>query len=440
MNSPLQQITARLLPALAVSLSLVAAAYADETPDPVLDAEAGLGEYLALAASRNPYLKAAFSRWKAALERMPQVRALPDPRFNYTYFVQEVETRVGPQKQKYGVIQAFPWLGTLKLREDRAAQAAAVAQQDYEKTKLRLFYRVKAAYYEYWYLAQAIAVTKEHVTLVINLEGVSRTRFKVGTVANSAVIQAQVELAKLDDRLRTLESLRTPIMAKLNAALNRATHLPIAWPRSLPEYVASFSDEEAAQWLAGSSPDLRRLDHLAAKAEADVKLAAKSYYPDISLGVAYVDTDDALNPDAVDSGKDAVIAMVSIKLPIWYGKYRAAEREAHHRRTAVELERAGAAKRLDAELRLALYHLRDAERKVALYGDTLVPKAAQSLQVVKQGFAAGNTGFIALIDAERLFIEFQLLHHRAQADRGQRLAEIEMLTNRSMPGAAPGDE
>ena len=261
---------------------------------------------------------------------------------------------------------------------------------------------------------------------------------KAGAAPNSAVIQAQVELGKLDDRLRTLESLREPIVAKLNAALNRPTHLRLPWPRSLPGVVAVITDEQAMQWLAESNPDLRRLEHLVAKEEAGIRLARKNYYPDISLGVDYVDTDDALNPDVADSGKDPVMAMVSINLPIWYGKYRAADREARLRKAAVEADRDDVGKRLGADLALALYHYRDAERKIDLYGDTLVPKAEQSLAVAQRGFEAGKTSFISLIDAQRLLLEFQLAEHRAQADRGLRLAQVEMIVNKEI-GATPED-
>ena len=46
-----------------------------------------LSDYLAQAALKNPELEAAFHRWKAALEKIPQVRALPDPRFTFAYFI-----------------------------------------------------------------------------------------------------------------------------------------------------------------------------------------------------------------------------------------------------------------------------------------------------------------------------------------------------------------
>ena len=431
---------------LCIGLLSAVAAAESELPEPAAGAtegealpaladEATLPVYLAYAALNNGGLKATFNSWKAALERIPQVKSLPDPRFNYTYFIEEVETRVGPQKQKFGVSQMFPWFGKLRLQGDAAAEGAAAAQQMYEKTKLELFFRVTAAYHEYWYLAQAVAVTKEHLRLVTNLEGVARTRFKAGVAENSAVIQAQVELGKLDDRLRTLESLRDPIVAKLNAALNRATHIPLPWPRSLPEFTTQFKNDDAMLWLTENNPDLRRLEHVVKKEEAGIKLARKNYYPDVSLGVDYVQTDEAINPGLEDSGEDPMMAMVSINVPIWYGKYRAAEREARLKKEAAEENLKDIGKRLGADLELALHYFRDAQRKIDLYGDTLVPKAEQSLRVTQQGFEAGRTGFIALLDAERLLLEFELAHRRAQADRGQRLAEVEMLVGRTLSGS-----
>jgi hypothetical protein len=86
---------------------------------PELNDASGLNEYLAYAALNNPGLEAAFNRWKAALEMVSQARTLPAPRFNYGCFIQEVETRVGPQEQRVGLSQMFPWFGKLRLRGAR---------------------------------------------------------------------------------------------------------------------------------------------------------------------------------------------------------------------------------------------------------------------------------------------------------------------------------
>jgi len=75
-------------------------------------------DYLRYAALNNAGLKAAFEQWRVAIEQIPQAEALPDPKFTYGYFIREVETRVGPQRQKFGIMQVFPWFG--KIERGRA--------------------------------------------------------------------------------------------------------------------------------------------------------------------------------------------------------------------------------------------------------------------------------------------------------------------------------
>jgi outer membrane protein TolC len=404
---------------------------------PDLDQTSALTDYLKYAALNNPGLEAAFNRWQAALERVTQVTSLPDPRFSYAYYIEEVETRVGPQRQKFGISQTFPWFGKLKLKGNAAFEAANAEQEQYEKAKLHLFYRVKSLYYEYYYLGRAVAITKEHINLLINLESVARTRFKTGKASHTAVIQAQVELGKLDDRLRTLESLRKPIVAKLNAALNRPADAPLPWPQTMPYEDPAFTEKEAFDWLAERNPDLKRLDFLTKQEQFAIKLARKNYYPNITIGADYIHTDEALMPGTPESGKDPVIAKASVNLPIWYGKYRAAEKEARLRHAAMQGQRVDTENQLEADLKLALYHFRDAERKIDLYRDTLIPKADESLKVAQLAFQAGKVSFISLIDAERLLLEFQLAYERALADRAKRLAEIETLVNKDLSGNGP---
>lgn len=392
-----------------------------------LNEGSGIDDYLKYAALHNSELKAAYNRWQAARERIPQVTGLPDPQLSYAYYIENVETRVGPQEQRFGIAQKMPWFGKLDLRGDIASESAKAARQDYEKKKLALFRRVKTIYHDYWYLGRAVAVTEDHMELLSNLESVARNRYKAGVVPNSAVIQAQVELGRLEDRLRSLKAMRGPLVASLNAAMNRSADSALPWPRDLPAADAAFDDEDLRKRLKDRNPDLIKLDHLVKKEGAGIELARKERYPDISLGVDYIQTGEAVDPSLPDSGKDPVMGMFSINLPIWYGKYKAAEEEAYKKKLAAQFERMDVARNLEAKLEMALYDLRDAERKIGLYGDTLIPKAEQSLEVTLQSFESGDAGFISLIDAERLLLEFRLALYQAQAAKGKSLAQVDML-------------
>jgi hypothetical protein len=83
----------------------------------LVSAQDELSSYLQTAAENNPGLKARFNEYMAALEIAPQVKSLPDPQLAFGYFIQPVETRVGPQQFKISASQMFPWFGTLKAGE-----------------------------------------------------------------------------------------------------------------------------------------------------------------------------------------------------------------------------------------------------------------------------------------------------------------------------------
>lgn len=414
--------------------SAAAAKNSDAPRLPELTESSGLPDYLAYAALNNPGLEAAFNRWKAALERVPQVEALPDPKFTYSYYIQEVETRVGPQEQALGIAQAFPWFGKLSLRGDVAMEAANAARKRYEAAKLKLFFEVKDAYYEYYYLARSVAVTQENVNLVKHLESVARSRYKAAAGKHPDVIRAQVETGKLEDRYRSLLDLRQPIVARLNAALNRPVEAEIPWPTEIAVEDANAVDTELLTKLMAENPELKALDFEIERNRHAIDLAKKEYYPEISLGLNVIDTGTSAMGNPEDNGKDPVIAMISLNVPLWRDKYDAGVREAQAQYYAARHDKAQRINSLSSELKLASYRFRDAKRKIDLYGNALLPKAKESLKVTESSFLGAIGSFTDLIDAQRILLEFSLAYERALADRAQSLAKLEMLVGREIPG------
>ena len=210
-----------------------------ETP-PRITESSTIEDYLEYAALNNPGLQAAFNKWKAEMEGIAQASSLPDPKLSFRYYIEEVETRVGPQRRAIGLSQMFPWFGKLNLRGGIAGESANIARQRYEGQKRKLFLNVKSAYYEYYYLGRAIAVVEGHFRLVKGLEETITAHYKTATAGYSDMIRLQVELGKLEDRVSTLLDLRKPTTARLNAALNRPidSELPIPKKRLLPRCYA----------------------------------------------------------------------------------------------------------------------------------------------------------------------------------------------------------
>ena len=125
-----------------------------------------LDDYLRIAALQNAGLKTAFEQWKVTLEQVPQAKALPDTKFTYGYFIKEIETRTGPQQQRFSIAQTFPWFGVIESKTDIASMKAKAAYQNYEAAKLELFYNVKNLFYEYAYLSKAIDIARQNVELL----------------------------------------------------------------------------------------------------------------------------------------------------------------------------------------------------------------------------------------------------------------------------------
>ena len=394
---------------------------------PVLTETSTLSDYLRYAVLSNPGLQAASKRWEAALERIPQARALPDPKLSYGYFIEDVETRVGPQKQRFGLTQTIPWVAKLGLRGKVAEQAANAEQQKLAIRRQQLFYQVKRLYYEYVYLHQSILIAEENVGLLTHLEAVAQTRFRGGRGLQSALLRVQIELEKVKDRLGNLLDAKPSLIAQLNVALNRPADAPLSTPDAFGEQDArddlDLSMEVLGAWLAADNPELQANAFRVAKERAAVNLAGKNYLPDFTFGVQYIDTDDASNSGMVDSGKDPLIATVAINLPIWFGKYRAAIREAEHQHAAALDESIDLENRLMANLEEAIYRYRDAERRVELYQERLLPMADQSLEVTLQSFATGGSGILDLIDAERVLLDLRLSGARAYTDQQQALGQ-----------------
>lgn len=405
----------------------------DKLPEPQLTKDSRLRDYLAYAALHSPELEAAFADWKAALERVPQAASLPDPQFSYKYFVVEQMMRDGNMRHAFELSQTFPWLEKLTLRKGIAAEEAKAAYHRFETAQFKLFYRIQKAYGEYYYLRRAIQITEQNIELLNQIEAVARRRYVVGADSHPDVIRAQVEQGKLADRLRTLQKLRAPVMARLNAALNRTAGEELPWPEDIPVPASDLSDEQLLTWAVETNPEVQAMTREIDARRQAIDLARKDYYPDVMVGVEYDVMVDAAGMS--DDGKNPIGVMVGLSIPIWWQKYAAGVREAQWRHSRAVLEKTALLNNLSADVETAVFEFQDAGRKINLYRDTLVPKAEQALQATQIAYSAGKADFQDYLDAQRVLLEFQLSHERSRTNRAQRMAELEMLVGKALPPA-----
>ncbi|MBL7106770.1 MAG: TolC family protein [Phycisphaerae bacterium] len=408
---------------LVVSISPVVASH---RPNDTNDLQT-LPDYLRFASLNNAELKAKFEGWKAALEQVPQAKALDDPKFTYSYFIEEVETRVGPQRNKFGIMQVFPWFGKIEARTGVAAAKAKAARQRYEANKLKLFWQVKDAFYEFTYLATAIDIAKENLELLQHFEEVALTKYRASAATHPDIIRAQIELAKLEDVLKSLEQLKEPTVAKLNSVLNRPSATKLAWPKKESAREVQLNRQYVIELLIKNNPQLSELNWEVEAAKAEVELAKKKFYPDIGVGVDWIQTDGAAASGVRDSGKDPVVLMFSMNIPLWRDSYKAAERQAKANVRKNQQQKIDTENKTIAQAIKVLYNVEDSQRKIHLYGDILVSKAQELVHASESAYRAGTIDFLSLIDAQRMLLRYTLDHERAVTNNQQKLAELEML-------------
>jgi outer membrane protein TolC len=406
----------------------------DEANDaPMLGPASTPDDYVRYALYHSPQVEAALQRWRTAAAQVQQVSALPDPRLSVGFFLNEVETRVGPQQARLGAQQTFPWPGKLGARGDAAAQQARAAWRRYEAVRLDVTEAVVAALHEVAYLDAAVRITEDNLDLLRSFEEIVRARYRLGTGSHPELVRVQVELGQLEDRLAQLRALRPTYVAQLNATLNRASHADVSALPRLPGRRAGADAEALIELAEEANPTLRALEEEAEAQRALAEAARKDGLPDVTIGLDYIITDDAMDSSLPESGDDAILLSFGVNVPIWREKYDAAVRQAVSTRLAKAHQRAAEANQLAARIQQAWFDHTDAHRRVELYEQTLIPKAEESLRASLAAFRAGETSFLDLLDAERTLLEFALSAERARADRGTALARLGALVGADVP-------
>ncbi len=374
-----------------------------------------LDDYLQHAFAQSPRLRAAFDRWMAALERIPQARSLDDPSLSFEYFIEQMDTRY-----QVSLTQMFPAFGKLALREGQAAAEAEAAMHTFEAERLVLYDQVVNAFYEYDYLRRVISVTDENSRLLDDLEAVVMSRYKAGLAPFSDLIKTQVEKDRLANDLASLRDARCAQSAELAAILNLPVYEVLAWPDASPSGPSIVDLDVLDVMLADLNPELKAAGARVDAARHQERLARKRYLPDVMLGAGWM-----VAPGMDGRGDESDVSlMAGMTIPLWWGRTRAEIREAEAMLRAASSERDDMQSRLKAELNMAVFKFRDAERRIGLFGTSLVPKAEQALEVARQEFSTGKADFMTLIDAQRTLLEFRLMLERATADREIALGDI----------------
>ncbi|MGE9290630.1 MAG: TolC family protein [Puniceicoccales bacterium] len=419
-----------LRPVLALFLLIpFLAAFGEPTPEPDLTRLQG---YLSQALAENPQLQAFAYRYEAAMRRIPQATALPDPMFQVTHFVESVQTRTGPQENAFILSQKLPWFGKLDGRKQATSAEAEALWYAYQSQHLTLARRVSLAFYEYAYLEKAIHLTLENRNLLQDLEPIVEERVRGGSELNT-LLRLKVEIARTSDQLQSLEKDRETQSIQLRELLALPGSSPLPWPSWEPPTTISLDEAALGLKIRENNPELKMMERKIDSAEARQEIARLESYPDITHGLNYIQTGNpSVNPTTPDAGQDPWGFTVAVNIPVWFGKYNAAKAEALADKRSAESAYSQRLNELQAELSASLSRLEDANRRLALYGDSLLGLAGQAAENSRASYENGRTGILEVIDSERSLLDLQLVYWRAAKDAWQQRVILQTLTNASL--------
>jgi outer membrane protein TolC len=404
----------------------------DAQPLPSAEAlfeRADLELYLAFGLERSARLRTAFEAWRAAAERVEQASTLPDPQLSFGEFIEEVQTRTGPQRRRFGLSQAFPWPGKLGAKAQVATSHAEAAWQKVEQERLHVARRIEEAFHDYAFLGRELAITSELLELLQGLEPIVQGRIR-GGAGQEDLLRLQVELGRLEDDVASITERRPSLSARLADAMNlplRATAAVLPLPELSAPTRSSRDVAALVERALSVNPRLRVLEKTLEAARAAEELAEFERRPEFSARVEYIDTGDARSSGTQGSGDDPLFVGVSLSLPVWVSSYSAAEREARHSVRSARARLEAARSTLHADLNEEVYRVDDSQRRLELYRQSLIPRAREALQLTTVSYRAGSASVLDLLDSERALLEFELSYWRACRDYLQgeaRLTEL----------------
>lgn len=396
---------------------------------PTLSGEAQeLEDYLEIAAENNAGLRGAYAEFEAAMQQAPQVKSLPDPTLTMSAFGRMVETRLGPQEARFSLMQMFPWFGTLAAREDAATLMAEAKFQAYLNSRNELFFKVSEQYYDLFELERKLYFQRENLRILNDYRELALSGVRSGEGALSDVLQVDLMRNELQTNLEILELQRRPLVARFNALLNRPGAAEVEIPQQLD--IEDISAQELRQELSEDHPALLEMEKMRNASESQEIAAKKSGLPTLGLGVDYVIIGERTDMNPEGNGQDAIMPMVSVSLPIFRKKYRAAGEEARLMQESYEQRRIEMENSLAAELETAVFEALSQQQMLELY-ERQVESSNQILNLLVSSYRNAETGFEEVLRVRQELLEYQIRMAGAKATYFTQLARIKFITGNS---------
>ena len=360
------------------------------------ETNATLASLVAELGTNNPELAAARREVDMRVARIAPAGAPPDPTLSFGYMSGFARPPFFPSSatpnafRQVGISQELPYPGKLSLRSRIAAIDADAARWTLEDTRLQLVAELKAMYFEYQFVTRSLDIVRRNRELLDQFRQIAEARFSVGQAIQQDVLKAQLEISGLIERTTVLERQRDALRARINGLLYREQGTPlnpelpfIALP--LPADTAVLRAEALHRY-----PALKRDEQQITKAQQQLSLARKEYFPDFGINVT------AQQPVGDMPWMYGVDVMVKVPL-FWQRKQRPMVAEAAAGLEAGRRMRDTTVARAEAMVGELFVNATSARRLMDLYSGSVLPQAKLTLESALASYQVGKAEFLTVL-------------------------------------------
>jgi len=377
-----------------------------------------------LALSADPEVIAGRSRALALREQAVADGQLPDPKLLVGVWnvpLDDFSMKKEPASQfRAGIRQAFPRGQSLYYRQKRTEWMSQAETALMNTTRLAIQRDVRENFLELFYQEQAAAIVDKTRDLFEQLVDITRAHYASGRVSQQDVLQAQLELSRLDDKATQINKQADVQRAVLTRWIGEAAWQPIErrFP-SLPE----IADQASLQAALPDHPAIKAASAQVEASQQRVNEAREQYKPGFDVGLEYRKR-FGNNADGSDR-PDQMAAMVTLDLPLFTDKRQDKRLSARQQQAEAAIQsRERRLRELQRSLASDFSRWQRLGEQETLYQTQLLREATENAEAAVNAYQSGINEFNTLMRARITELDIRLKDMRIRIDRAKTQARL----------------
>lgn len=352
----------------------------------------------------NPEIQKIDLQYKRVSEKLNEVNTIPNTEFGMGYFISEPETRTGAQRFKISAKQMLPWFGTITSRENYVGALADAKYVEIVIVKRKLMTSVSQSYYKLYANKAKQEILSENINLLKTYETMALTSVEVGKTPVVDVLRLQIRQNELQQVKDVLQQDFLAEQTNFNNLLNRDNDVTVNVVDSL--LIPSEDFDITSENLA-LHPELLKYDKLYKSIEQSELLNQKESSPMIGFGLDYINVAERPNMDFSDNGKDIVMPMVSVSIPIFNKKYKSQTKQNDLQQQEITAQKQERLNALETLLDKANNERISARISYATQTKNL-KQAKDAEDILIKSYETGTIDFNDVLDIQELQLKFQM--------------------------------